>query len=336
VVSQSDKWNSISSTFHGVSSACSAAVGNRIYVFGGLEKGSMIPLSMAQVYNPVFNSWNQTTSLPISIYSCSASSYDGLIYIVGGFSNGLVASDKFLQFDPTSQAYTFLTSVPTPRGALTSNWLGGQLYAIGGSNGADSLGTVEVYNPSSNRWSSKTDMPIPRDHHASGVINGNIYIIGGRNPYPLNSTSQYSPNYGWLERATMPTNRSSCAAVVYSNRVFVFGGEGTDLLSGGSSNDNGIKLYGKNEEYDPINDFWKCRSSMPTSRSELNVVISGNYIYAIGGVADDGPTSVIDAYSPADAAAIGECPPPVSSSNYLRSTSTITMATIISIAIFFM
>lgn len=58
--------------------------------------------------------------------------------------------------------------------------LGGQLYAVGGSDGQAPLNTVERYDPRSNKWAPVAPMSTRRKHLGCAVYDGQIYAVGGR------------------------------------------------------------------------------------------------------------------------------------------------------------
>ena len=58
--------------------------------------------------------------------------------------------------------------------------LGGFLYAIGGSDGATPLNTVERYDPRQNKWAVVAPMSTRRKHLGCAVFNIFIYAVGGR------------------------------------------------------------------------------------------------------------------------------------------------------------
>jgi N-acetylneuraminic acid mutarotase len=51
--------------------------------------------------------------------------------------------------------------------------------------------------------------------------------------------------------------------------------------------------------YNPQKDTWKSVAPMPTARERLKLVASGRYLYAVGGLAPDGPSlTTVERYDP--------------------------------------
>ena len=54
----------------------------------------------------------------------------------------------------------------------------GWLYAIGGSDGTDSLKYAEQYDPLSNTWTVLPSMRLPRSYFGVSQLHGKIYSVG--------------------------------------------------------------------------------------------------------------------------------------------------------------
>jgi N-acetylneuraminic acid mutarotase len=252
-------------------------IGNDIYVIGGFDE-SGDPLDVVEVYNVKNNSWKSIDPLPQEVHHPAAASYDGKIYVVGGFiSRELIPSNQLFIYDPMNNQWTKGKSMPTPRGALNALFVNGTLYAIGGRDGSGTLNINEAYDPLTNKWISKTSMPTARHHAASATVDNKIYVVGGRT---VGSSSLVNINVNemydtetekWTAVGSMPSKRSGIAAAAVNNSFFVFGGE--DLT----------RTYDNNEEYDTEDGKWTSQEPMPTSRHGLAAVSVGERIFVIGG-----------------------------------------------------
>jgi len=306
-----DSWTEFPESPFQRSEVTATAVGNKIYVFGGFDTDFDGALTKVEIFDVISNTWSNTTDLPVGLHHTSATTYNGYIYLVGGYIAGWEASGRVFRFEPVSEQYTELTPLNTSRGALTTNWANGMLYAIGGAAGGFSLDTNEAFNPNTNQWTTKAPMEVTgvqytRDHLTSGVFSGNIYVIGGRSPANLNLNLMYNPiANNWTMKAPMPSNRSGIVGAVYDERIFVFGGEGAEV-------------FNNTEEYIPSEDAWKCRSPMPTGRHGLGAAVIGNYIFTLEGGAEVGLyiSGTNEAYTPPTRDTPGECPDANSSIYY--------------------
>jgi len=251
-------------------------IGDDIYVIGGLNL-SGDTLDVVEVYNVKNNSWKSIAPLPRGLNHPAAASYDGKIYVVGGYiSSEWIPSNQLFIYDPIKNQWTEGNPMPTPRGALNALFVNGILYAIGGRDNTKSLNINEAYDPLTNNWISKPSMPTARNHAASSTVDNKIYITGGRaGPYALtnvNANEMYdTETEKWTAVEPMPSKRSGTAAAAINNSFFVFGGEDT------------IKTHANNEEYDTQDGKWITQEPMPTSRHGLAAVSVDDRIFVIGG-----------------------------------------------------
>ena len=259
-------------------------IGDEIFVIGGFDISGN-PLDVVEVYNVKDDSWKSTASLPKPLHHTAAASYDGKIYVTGGFITAKwIPSNQLFIYDPTKNQWSEGKPMPTPRGALTTLFVNGTLYALGGQDEEGILNTNEAYDPIADSWTSKTPLPTARHHAASASIDNKIYVSGGRiaGSSPLvnvNVTEMYDTgSEKWRTIETMPSKRSGIAAASVNNSFFVLGGE--DLT----------KTFDNNEKFDTQNDKWIPLEPMPTSRHGLAAVSINNKIIAIGGGPEPGLT----------------------------------------------
>jgi len=263
----------------------------KIYVIGGYHETLAESIDTVEVYDSKTDTWSSVSSLPKKLNHPGAAEYDGKIYVVGGFEYKLPlitywrATNYLFIYDPVSDQWTRGADMPTPRGALTAEFIGNTLYAVGGNNFIISklLSSVfnqisypinEAYDPESDTWSKKATMPTPRDHAASAVIDEKLYVIGGRQSHLANTIGNnevYDPKTdSWSVLEPMPTPRGGGTASVLNNTIFVFGGEDDQ------------KAYDENEHYVP-GVGWFSQSPMPKPRHGFDSAVIGNRIYLMGG-----------------------------------------------------
>jgi N-acetylneuraminic acid mutarotase len=214
------------------------------------------------------------------LHHAAAASFGKKLYVVGGYLADGRPSEKLLVYDPTLDEWNELSPMLTARGALTANFAGGTLYAIGGAS--TSFGTggplniTEAYDPLTDRWAGKQGMPTPRQHLASAVSNEKIHVMGGRIDSlssNLDSNEVYDPAKDeWTSLAPMPSKRGGLAAASSADGwIYVFGGE------------EPAGTFQVVERYSADGDSWKSAPDMPNARHGLAAVAVGNEIHVIGG-----------------------------------------------------
>ena len=260
-------------------------IGDDIYVIGGLDKSGET-LDVVEVYNVKNNSWKSVAPVPQELNHAAAASYDGKIYVVGGFiSREWIPTNQLFIYDPIKNQWTEGNPMPTPRGALNALFVNGTLYAIGGQDNARISNINEAYDPLTNKWSSKPSMPTGRHHASAATVDNKIYVVGGRlAEYKMggaivnvNVNEMYdTKTEKWTALEPMPSKRSGIAAAAINNSFFVFGGE------------DPIKTYSNNEEYGTLDGKWISQEPMPTSRHGLAAVSVDDRIFVIGGAPKPG------------------------------------------------
>lgn len=222
-----------------------------------------------------------------------AAAGNGKIYYMGGVDDSGVESGAVQEYDPSTDAWTLKTPMPTTTRSNLGVAAGtnGKVYAMSGWSRDVGwvVGTVEGYDPGTDSWATGASIPTARQAFgAASATNGKIYTMGGTvyEPYtPLTTMEEYDPVADtWTARAPMPTARWSLAVVGAPNgKVYALGGYG---LSGGLASGvyNPAGFLGTVEEYDPSSDTWTAKASMPTPRAYLTAVAAPDgKIYAIGG-----------------------------------------------------
>jgi N-acetylneuraminic acid mutarotase len=260
------------------------AMGGEDIAAGGGQKDTV------EVYDIKRNEWNVGTvaPMPLPLDHTAAAVYNGKIYLVGGFLERKVPTDKVFIYDPAKNEWRQGKSLPSPIGAaLNAKFIDGILYIVGGLNASDlPVNTNYAYDPKTNTWTIKAPMPTARHHLQTAVVNGKLFAIGGRilgDGVPsedlgtslsnFDRNEMYDPQTdSWTTRQHMLTKRSGFTASTGSDgNIYVFGGQGLqdDLPSV--------------ERYDPRTDSWTYDKSMPTRRYGLNSVGFDDTIYVLGG-----------------------------------------------------
>jgi len=91
----------------------------------------------------------------------------------------------------------------------------------------------------------------------------------------------------WEQHASLSTARSSMAAAVYDNRIYVIGG------------DSAAGVIGLTERYDQITDQWETLNPKPLPVADSSAAVISGLIYVPGGRTSDGTsTNVLAVYDP--------------------------------------
>jgi Ca2+-binding RTX toxin-like protein len=159
-----------------------AIVGRTIHYFGGVGPGGQndyvdeeehwaLDLDAAQP------AWEARAPLPNPRNHLAGAALQGKVYAVGGQHGRDSAGGNQGEvdvYDPATNAWARVASLPTPRGHMGATVLEGRLYAIGGAvnGGTQSLATAEVtaYDVGADAWAVQTPLPAPRQTPVVGTI----------------------------------------------------------------------------------------------------------------------------------------------------------------------
>jgi len=108
---------------------------NKIYVFGGAGTPADIwtDLSMVEVYDPATDTWEEKQGLPTARFKPGAVVINDKIYVIGGFSDGVMSSRVDVYHPETD---TWEDATDFPKGILFSGvvTVNNKLYISGGCN----------------------------------------------------------------------------------------------------------------------------------------------------------------------------------------------------------
>jgi len=173
-----------------------AAVGDKVYTFGGFLEQNRCPHSKCFVYDTATDQWAPIAPLARPRGAISAITVDGVIHLLGGRDVRSVEWHEI--YDPATNKYTTLSGM---RGSTATQPYVGQ-----------------------------------RDHMGVALVDGKIHAIGGRmDSYDFNTSlnAVYDPKADtWSFRAPLPTPRSGLSAVYIGGRIIAFGGEATGKVFG--------------------------------------------------------------------------------------------------------
>ena len=239
------------------------------------------------------------------------------IYVVGGYDGIGNILNLVEMYNPNTDTWTTKAPMPINRNEMgfTYSNKNGNFYSAGGYNEGFHNDLYEL-NPSTNTWTAKTSMTISKI--GFGFIadtDGDLYSIGGitSDGSCTNLVEMYNPNTDtWTTKAPMPTARCLFGSTL--------GQDGLIYVVGGHTGYPNYTELSTVDAYNPTNDTWTTKKSMPTPRSALSVSInSRGEIYAIGGNVTNNAsnlppiqTDIVEEYNPTNDTWTTKNPLPIS------------------------
>lgn len=216
--------------------------------------------------------------------------------ITPGFSSGAERKKYSWSFPPETP-WTQLSEVEAAssvghekRFGLAAGAIGGDVYAVGGTNGFKPLSTVRYFNPKAGVWRDGPPLPTPRSELAVAVSGGVLFAIGGTsNHKPLDTVEAFDPKTGrWEKRAPMPTPRRGLSVAVLDGLVYAAGGR------------DEAGAVAAVEAYDPERNKWLRKSPLPIAvETRHSLTVSDGILYLFGGRGEKSCLRKVQAYNPA-------------------------------------
>jgi N-acetylneuraminic acid mutarotase len=160
--------------------AVAAAIGNDVYVIGGLGEGQSC-VSTMEVYRPAIGEWMEFHG---SAESCrvtaAAAAIGGLIYVFGGRQDRQRTVDVY---DPSAGAWTSPATLPAelgrPMGAVVT---GGRIVVVD-EHTPGFRAEAFVFDPSTARWTTLKLPDVLVDSYLGiASVGGRLVVIDGGNP----------------------------------------------------------------------------------------------------------------------------------------------------------
>ena len=175
-----------------------------LYAVGGVGGvgSSRTPVATNEVYDPMSNSWSETTPMPTARHHHVSAVSNGQLYIIGGrilgdgvkseINEALTNLNDNEKFDPINKTWSIREQMPTKRSGVAAEVspLSGNIYVFGGQSLTGAYKITEIYDTKANKWTSGPDMPTPRLGLEAIAINDEIYLFGGKTDLKTNSTNK--------------------------------------------------------------------------------------------------------------------------------------------------
>jgi len=265
--------------------ATAVGIGPIVYTAEGSPPGN---LHTVLAFDTRTKRWSEPTHIPIGLDHGEAATYDGKLYLAGGYLDGEEPTTDFWQYDPRTDRWTQLPSMhQPPRAAGAVAVIGHRLYVAGGAPQTFNVSsfpvydTLEIYDFDEGKWSFGAPMQIGRHHISGAAVDGKFYVAGGRGDkdHSLTVFESYDPDTDkWTTLPPMPLGLASPRVVAAGGKIVVVGGE--DQLNW-EEGDGWVTPSAW--AFDPKLNRWARLPDMRFERRGGGAAVAGGRIYAIGG-----------------------------------------------------
>jgi len=230
---------------------------------------------------------------PDSRLWCSSVVHQGKLFVYGGHitqgtQSNLISNVKsdFYYFDIATRKWAQIEHSMLGKTEHKCVVHDNALWFVGGYNGYDYTSDVHRYDPStgiSSAIETTGDVFTRRSALTALVHTDKLYTFGGWNGF---SRTWYNDVHvldfnarTWRAihpKGNLPTKRTSHSAVIYQNKMYVFGG-----FSGDEYLNDLFEFDMETETWTDISSF--CKGDIPTARSRFCASVHDNCMYILGG-----------------------------------------------------
>lgn len=283
-----------------------AAIGGKIYVFGG-GGPEFKSLQTVEVYDPGEDRWTYGPEMPTLRSGVVAVAWRDQAYVMGGGFRRPDGTFNFLTvveiFDPKTGSWKkgpdLMKRHDAPAAALFKETIylfgGHHPDAVGGPMTDPAFAFSERLDREQNKWVDIAPLPTPRFSLSVSQKGDRLWAMGGAgfrdgvfHNYDL--IEQYDPATNkWISDPSihLPWRAAGVGSCAYQGNVYIFGGH------------SGHIVQDRAAYFEPLAGEWRFLPPMPNPRVAMATVYLNGMIYLIGGRGADGktPTNRVTAFS---------------------------------------
>jgi len=229
--------------------------------------------------------WKKAAPSPFARVESPAAVVHGKLYLFGGFTEDLDASNRVDVYDPVSDSWTRKKDMPTRLTHLNPAIDGNTIWFAGGFKGKHpGPVTAEVwkYDIASDAWTAGPPLPERRAGGGLAVVERKLHYFGGyKADRDTNAGDHWSLSLeggkGWQREADLPDPRGHVSSAVLDGKIYALGGDhGHDITQ------IDVKSC---HRFDPATKTWSEIASLPEGRShfESSTIVYKGRILIFGG-----------------------------------------------------
>jgi N-acetylneuraminic acid mutarotase len=151
---RTDRWEELPPMRYPREHLVAGSIGGRIYAVGGRDR-PILDLPFVEEYDPATRTWRERAPMPTGRSSHAGAVLGGRLYVFGGEGNPASPRGVFGEvevYDPTTDSWTLVDHMPTPRHGQGAVAVGNRIYLPGGSARQGGLGPgattlFDAYDP---------------------------------------------------------------------------------------------------------------------------------------------------------------------------------------------
>jgi hypothetical protein len=171
---------------------CAAAVGGKIYVFGGVRGGwqvNTVDVTDVDVYDPATDTWANKERMRAPRGMAVAAVVNGRVYVFGGIVGDLSGSPGNTAdvYDPATDSWKAIPGL-VARNCSGACAVGTKIYVMGSGYMQGILNRTDIYDTVTGTWETGPKLSKAKYWMGANFVGGKIYIAGGSDAtWPWNS-----------------------------------------------------------------------------------------------------------------------------------------------------
>jgi N-acetylneuraminic acid mutarotase len=198
-----------------------ASLDGNVYLSGGHSFGR----TSAQLIRFDGASWSSLASMRYARGGHTLLTAQGRLYAMGG-NNAAGNVGPAEVYDPSSNAWSTLPSMPVPRNHVSGFVIGSDVCIAGGR--APTTARVDCFDTAQGAWHQLPDLPrATSGAGATAFIGGGVVIMGGQNAQEtaiVDQLTRYTASSGWSTGDAMMVPRHGFELAVFQDRAWACGG----------------------------------------------------------------------------------------------------------------
>ncbi len=282
--------------------------GTPVVLGGWRAEGANREIATDKVWRVVNGRWVELSPL-LQPRAAGAAAVVGDRLVVTG---GVGANGKLLNttevFDGNS--WQLGAEIPTPREMLDAASDDKLVYAVGGTDGAADLPTVEAYDPAADSWTSLPALPQPRSDLGVAIADARLVAVGGLSGGQVLKSIAVMDLAAktWAGLPDMSTARHGMAVAAVERSVYAIGGAtGSDDTQVTSTAET---LTLAPRKLQPASE-WRSLPDAPTPRLMMAWTVLDDKIWIAGGMSHGATLQTVQSYDPQTGAWQAQPPLPV-------------------------
>jgi N-acetylneuraminic acid mutarotase len=229
--------------------------------------------------------WKKGAPAPFARVESPAAVVEGKLYLFGGFTEELQASNQVDVYDPVSDSWTRQKDMPTRVTHLNAAIDGKSIWFAGGFKGKHPGPVTDElwkYDVALDTWASGPPLPEPRAGGGLAVVDRKLHYFGGyKADRDTNAGDHWSLSLeggaAWKREADLPDPRGHVSSALLDGKIYALGGD--------HGHDKTQIDVNSCHRFDPVTNKWSEIASLPDGRShfESSTIVQGGRILIVGG-----------------------------------------------------